>query len=313
MANNTTVDATMDPLIPQFINVTEIPSIMNNTSTNNCGEFLYDFHQDIGLTIVFGLCFLLGLVLIFAGYRLFRFSLFLHPFSLVSVIVYQVLSHFAVLPLLYTGLASAGSGIAAGLIAVFIKTIGMFGLSLVQGVFIGTCGLYVVNVFILDLTNAFIPPTVVLVCFVFLAIPTIKFEKAMTIFYTASYGTVLIMLSVDYFLNLSMLRNLGYELLISVKHSYRTEPCWFSWILFGLWPIMVILGCLVQLLKTGKYYDHKSDECCCCRKQKEPSVHLLSSKNDVISKQWIYGPSTPSQKGERDEEEVFLMDDVTPV
>lgn len=158
------------------------------------------------------------------------------------------------MPVLYTGLAAGGGGLAVGLIATFVKTIGLFGIALVQGVFLATCVLYVVHIFTV-LDNIYIAPGIVLVCFVVLAMPTLKWEKTVVIFYTASYGTVLLMLAIDYYLNLSLLRKMAYENLVSLSRD--TRPCWFSWLLFGLWPVMVLLGCLVQLLKTGKYYDHK--------------------------------------------------------
>ena len=170
------------------------------------------------------------------------------------MITYLSLSWYGSLPALYNGLAAGGGGIAFGLIATFIKTIGLFGISLIEGVFVGACILYIIHIFTV-LTNVFIAPGIVLICFVIIAIPTLKWEKVVVILYTASYGTVLLMLSIDYYLNLSMLRRMAYENLISLDRV--TKPCWFSWILFGLWPVMVILGCLVQLLKTGKYYDHK--------------------------------------------------------
>lgn len=276
-----------------------------------CGEFMYNFHENIGLTAVFGVYFIIGLVSIFAGYRLYRFTLFVQPLSVISTIVYQVLSEYVGLTTLYSALAAGGGGIAIGLIATFSNTLGLFGISLVQGAFLGTCVLYVLNIFI-EFTNVFIPPTIVLVCFVFLAIPTIKYEKKSIILYSASYGTAVIMLTIDYFLNLSMLRKLAYQLLVNRPKRERTKPCWFSWTLFAFLPVIVSLGCLVQSMKTGKHFDHKDDHCCRKRKR-EPSVHLLSSKNDVISKTWIYGPSTAQPKSERDEDEVHLMEEVTSI
>jgi len=63
------------------------------------------------------------------------------------------------------------------------------------------------------------------------------------------------MLSVDFFLDLSMLRKMAYENV--VLEEKKTEPCWFSWTLLLLWPFLLFFGSLVQFLKTARDCDHR--------------------------------------------------------
>jgi len=83
---------------------------------------------------------------------------------------------------------------------------------------------------------------------------------------------------------------------------------------------LLFLGSLVQFIKTARKYDHTTVDrtCCCCKPEREPPVRLLSDKSDVIASAWMSTPSSPrSQKGSRQnmlyEDEVFLMEDTTPV
>jgi hypothetical protein len=74
--------------------------------------------------------------------------------------------------------------------------------------------------------------------------------KRFLIVTTSIFGGALIVGGVDYFIEESWL--LRYSLKKIFLVSVYGEPCLVSWIILGLWPLLTLIGLLVQFLKTGK-------------------------------------------------------------
>lgn len=182
-------------------------------------------------------------------------SLFIQVFSLISLMAFMILQEASGLSVLINSIITACCGIGLGLIGAFVKTIGLLFCSLNQSIFLTSCVLYVANVF-LKIENVFIAPAIVLFSFMLLLIPVLKFERSTSVVYFTSFGVILIMLAIDFYLDLSMLRRTAYENMLNREKV--TVPCWFSWSLLGLWPILLFLGVVVQFLKTASGYDHKT-------------------------------------------------------
>lgn len=286
------------------------------SSDNSCDSFMYDFHENIALSVVFGLCFIIGLPTVFAGYRVFRFTIFMQSFSIISLVTYILLTELTSLSEIYTGIISGCSGLICGIISIFIYTFGYLCSSLIQSVFLSVCVLYAVNLFVI-IKLYYIGTSICAIIWVILFGLTMRWKRSVSLMHTASFGAILIMLSIDFYLDLSLLRVVAYKHIMVERVHLR--PCWFSWTLLGIWPILLFLGSLVQFIKTARKYDHTTvDRTCCCKPEREPPVRLLSDKSDVIASAWMSTPSSPrSQKGSRQnmlyEDEVFLMEDTTPV
>lgn len=55
----------------------------------------------------------------------------------------------------------------------------------------------------------------------------------------------------DYFIENLRLFDYAWQK-IFIKDTTGEEPCMFSWIILGIWPLLVLIGLLVQFLKTAK-------------------------------------------------------------
>ena len=188
------------------------------------------------------------------GYRFFRTSLFLQTFSFASLLAYLLISHLLDQSILVNGAISAGCGLCLGIVAMFVTTLGLLVTSLIQSVYIATCILYLVHI-VVTVTNIFVAPTIAFVSLILLSIPILRWQRACAIVYICSFGAILMMLGVDFYIDLSMLRHMAFEN-ITLRHR-SVEPCWFSWIVLALWPFMMFVGCIVQFMKTARDFDHR--------------------------------------------------------
>lgn len=295
--------------------------------TNYCDNFQYDFDQNISLSVVFGVCFLVGIFMVFTGYRLFRTSLFVQTLSLTSVVTYLLVSNLLDKSVPVNGAIAAASGLLLGIFSMFATTLGLLITSLIQSVYIATCILYGVHEFV-EVKNVFVAPTITLVVFVLLSVPIIKWPRVCSIIYICSFGAILMMLSVDFYADLSMLRLMAFENVV-VRGEKTVRPCWFSWTVLALWPLMLFVGCVVQFLKTARDFDHRHEPHWYKRNKPEPKTRLLSNKSDVIAQAWMQPPPISPLFSEnkhpfigssqystlRDhhavEDEVFLVQDTT--
>ena len=153
------------------------------------------------------------------------------------------------------GAIAAASGLLLGIFSMFATTLGLLITSLIQSVYIATCILYGVHEFV-EVKNVFVAPTITLVVFVLLSVPIIKWPRVCSIIYICSFGAILMMLSVDFYADLSMLRLMAFENVV-VRGEKTVRPCWFSWTVLALWPLMLFVGCVVQFLKTARDFDHR--------------------------------------------------------
>ena len=159
------------------------------------------------------------------------------------------------IPAHFNGLISGLAGFTLAILSLFVYTLGYMCFSLIQSIFITTCVLYAVNLFVY-VEIIYIAPCIGVSIWVMLFVLNIRWKRAVSLIYITSYGVILIMLAIDFYLDLSLLRITAYRHLLARKLD--SEPCWFSWILLGLWPILLFLGSLVQFLKTAKNYDHQN-------------------------------------------------------
>lgn len=188
------------------------------------------------------------------GYRFFRTSLFVQTFSFVSLLSYLLVSYILDKSVVINASISISCGVVLGIISMFITTLGLLVTSLIQSLYTTTCILYFVHVFA-TVNNIFIAPTITLIAFIFLSIPILRWQRACAIIYICSFGAILMMLAVDFYIDLSMLRQIAYVNIVLNKRS--VEACWFSWILLSIWPVMMFVGCIVQFIKTARDFDHR--------------------------------------------------------
>ena len=85
---------------------------------------------------------------------------------------------------------------------------------------------------------------------VLLAGANVWWKRVILIVTSSIYGGALIMGGIDYFIEDLRLLHHVWEKVFIMEITGR--PCLFSWIVLGVWPLMVLIGMLVQFLKTGK-------------------------------------------------------------
>lgn len=96
-----------------------------------------------------------------------------------------------------------------------------------------------------------IPVGVIIGVSVIVAGACVWWKRVLPIISSSIYGGALIVGGVDYFIE--DLRLLDYFWLkVFMKNVKGHEPCMFSWIVLGVWPLLVLIGLLVQFLKTAK-------------------------------------------------------------
>lgn len=264
-----------------------IPTSPSPVSVYDCKSFQYNFDNNIPVSAICGLCFLIGVVMIFVGYRAFRVSMFIVGLSLTSLLTYLILSDQTSLDFKWIAVIAAGAGLLCGVLAAALPVLGLVIASIVQAFFFMIITLLVVSIFTSSHLFWTCIGTVSGLSIVFTVIMFVR-QRGAAIVYISSFGTILIMLAVDYYLDMFLISRYAYHLIFP---SVARKPCWFSWTVFALWPFLVILGCLVQFLKTAKGFSHRP-----VKKQSAQNKYKTDSNGrsrrlydngDVIAQAWI--------------------------
>lgn len=149
----------------------------------------------------------------------------------------------------YILLITAAVGIFGGILCTTVIFCGLFTSGIVAGfslsmVFLfGLASLY-------QYTTLSIPIGALVSVSVLLAGASVWWKRVLLIISSSIYGGVLIMGGIDYFIEDLRLVHHAWDK-VFIKQD-AGKPCFFSWIILGVWPLMVLVGLLVQFLKTGK-------------------------------------------------------------
>ncbi|XP_074500672.1 transmembrane protein 198-like [Sebastes fasciatus] len=207
-------------------------------------------------SIVCSVCLSFGLIYTFFGYRCFKMVMFFSGFMFSSAVI-LLLYHKE--PLLDAELGSEtkagiglGVGILCGLMTMLVSTLGLLLSGLQLGSLLSLAILVVVGQFY-SLNPVWVPLTVVLVASVVAALFTLQWQKLFTIIYTSVFGATTVMLGVDYLVGTFTLPDQVYDVFCQVA----PRPfCWFNWAITGIWPVMGLIGVLVQWWFTAKGISH---------------------------------------------------------
>ncbi|XP_051281121.1 transmembrane protein 198-like [Dicentrarchus labrax] len=207
-------------------------------------------------SIVCSVCFSFGLIHCFFGYRCFKMVMFFSGFMLSSAAV-LLLYHKE--PVLDTQLGTEtkagiglGVGVLCGLMTMLVSTMGLLLSGLQLGSLVCLSILVVIGQFH-SLTPLWVPLSAVLAASIVTAVFTLQWQKLFIIIYTSAFGATTVMLCVDYLLGTFMLPDQVYDMLCQVA----PRPfCWFNWATTGIWPVMSLIGVLVQWRFTAKGVTH---------------------------------------------------------
>lgn len=243
-----------------------------------CNENLKTDYDIVGSGLCSALC-LFGIMYTFFGYRCFKAVMFLSGVIFGSTAVYlicreeRIFQHETSVELA-AGI-SVGIGILCGFITMLVKYVGLF----LQGFFLGVLN----AIAVITALQSYYNPSTLWITFcilfftgVFFSFLTLKFEKCFVIIGTAVLGSGLIVTCIDYFLeNFKLLLFIWEELMGSSTH----QVCWYSWLVFGLWPFLSVVGIIIQCKVTGKGYDH-TDVIIVSGRRKRVRTHLVRPQNN---------------------------------
>lgn len=208
-------------------------------------------------SIVCSVCLSFGLIYTFFGYRCFKMVMFFSGFMFGSAAV-LLLYHKG--PLLDTELGSEtkagiglGVGVLCGLMTMLVSKMGLLLSGLQLGSLLSLAILVVIGQFY-SLTPVWVPLSVVLVCSVVAALFTLQWQKLFSIIYTSVFGAATVMLCVDYLVGTFTLPDQVYDIFCQVTPR---PLCWFNWATTAIWPVLGLIGVLVQWRFTAKGVSHK--------------------------------------------------------
>ena len=186
---------------------------------------------------------------LFSGHKYQKTALFLVGFSGGALFTYVICIVRSTLLIYYILLITALIAILLGILCTTIVFCGLFAVGLGAGMCLSIA-------FLLAFSHLYayetlsIPIGVVIGTSVLMAGATVWWKRVLLIISSSIYGGALIMGPVDYFVEDFWLLDYAWRKAFLVKYS--GEPCLFSWIILGVWPLMSLVGLLVQFLKTGK-------------------------------------------------------------
>jgi len=214
-----------------------------------------DTDYDLSVTVVCALHFFFGIVYSLFGYRCFNAVMFLTGFVFASILIYLVCLEEDLMTAYGNATAALGTGLLFGLITMLVHYVGLFVTGLQSGLLIGVVILTVLQQQY-TITNIWITVGVLFGSALVMAIMTLTFQKAFTILGTSLYGGAVLAGALDYFVEKSAMVLWVWD---RVKLEQGPNPCWFSWLIFGVWPFMVVVGIATQSLITGKdfYHDYR--------------------------------------------------------
>ncbi|KAK9971217.1 hypothetical protein ABG768_027103 [Culter alburnus] len=191
-------------------------------------------------------CFALGLIYCFCGYRCFKLVMFLSGLAFGSGVGHLLCLQERLLDGQTRAAVSLGVGFLLALVAVLVRSVGLFLTGLQLGSLLSVAALLLLGQYYPIFNPAWVPVGTVLGTSVFFAVITLCWRKAMTVAATAAVGSAVAVACVDYWVEMPMLVSRAYEGL-----QRRQGLCWYSWAVIGIWPVLGALGMLVQCRITA--------------------------------------------------------------
>ncbi|XP_005991812.1 transmembrane protein 198-B isoform X2 [Latimeria chalumnae] len=207
-------------------------------------------------SVVCAMCCLFGVIYCFFGYRCFKAVMFLTGLMFGSIIIFMLCYKERVLDTQLSVEASVGIGlgigILCGLVTMLVRSVGLFMVGLLLGLLLAVATLIVMEQFYHPHT-VWIPIGLLLGVGMLFAVLTLQWQKFFTVLSTAVFGSAIMTVTVDYFIELFLLVQYVYE---RMKVAPPQSVCWYSWVILSVWPILTVLGVLVQWKVTAEGYSH---------------------------------------------------------
>lgn len=213
-----------------------------------------DYNYDVVISIICAMYLIFGVVYSLFGYRCFKAVMFLTGFIFGSIVVYLICLEESLLPTLGNAGVAIGAGVLFGLITMLVQYVGLFMTGFHMGILGG-----IVIVTLLDhfekLGTVWLTVAVLIGSGLVFAVATLYWQKGLTIIGTSVYGGAIMAASMDYFIEKFIMVYWLWDRLRAADKS--PSPCWFSWLILGVWPFMIVLGSFTQFRITGQGIYHQ--------------------------------------------------------
>ncbi|OCT60963.1 transmembrane protein 198-B [Xenopus laevis] len=233
-------------------------------------------------SVVCAMCCLFGIIYCFFGYRCFKAVMFLTGLMFGSVVIFMLCYKERVLDTQLSVEASVGIGlgigILCGLVTMLVRSVGLFMVGLLLGLLLAIATLIVMEQFYHPRT-VWVPVALLLGIGMLFAVLTLQWQRFFTTLSTAVFGSAIMTVTVDYFIELFLLVQYIYQRL---KVAPPQAVCWYSWVILGIWPVLSLLGVLVQWKVTGEGYSHT--EVIISRQQRRVQLMKIKQREDRTEK-----------------------------
>ncbi|XP_043102234.1 transmembrane protein 198-like [Puntigrus tetrazona] len=187
------------------------------------------------------LCFALGLVYCFCGCRCFRTVLLVSGLVSGCALGQLLCVWECVLELRAQAGVSLGLGLLGALLAVQVRSVGLFLSGLLLGALLSGAALLLLGQYYPVLSPPWAPVSAVTGTSLLFALLALRWRRPVTVALTTALGAAVALGCVDYWLETPMLLLRVYEGL-----QRQQGLCWSSWAVIGAWPLLTALGTLVQ-------------------------------------------------------------------
>ncbi|CAG09264.1 unnamed protein product, partial [Tetraodon nigroviridis] len=233
-------------------------------------------------SVVCSMCCLFGIIYCFFGYRCFKAVLFLTGLMFGSVVIFMLCYKERVMDTQLSVEASVGIGLGigtlCGLVTMLVRSVGLFMVGLLLGLLVGVASLVVMEEFYHPKT-VWVPLGILLGSGTLFAVLTLQWQRCFVTFSTATFGSAIITVTVDYFIELFALVHYIYERL---RVAPKKPVCWFTWVILGVWPVLAFLGVLIQWKVTAEGFSHT--EVVLSRQQRRVQLMRIQQREERLKK-----------------------------
>uniref|UniRef100_A0A3P8VXM3 Transmembrane protein 198 n=1 Tax=Cynoglossus semilaevis TaxID=244447 RepID=A0A3P8VXM3_CYNSE len=233
-------------------------------------------------SVVCSMCCLFGIIYCFFGYRCFKAVLFLTGLMFGSVVIFMLCYKERVMDTQLSVEASVGIGLGigtlCGLVTMLVRSVGLFMVGLLLGLLVGVASLVVMEEFYHPKT-VWVPLGILLGSGTLFAVLTLQWQCCFVTLSTATFGSAIITVTVDYFIEMFALVHYIYERL---KVAPKKPVCWFTWVIMGVWPVLAMLGVLIQWKVTAEGFSHT--EVVLSRQQRRVQLMRIRQREERLKK-----------------------------
>lgn len=181
--------------------------------------------------------------------------MFLTGFLVGTVVTYLICLEEDILPLEGKLGLSLLAGFLCGLITMLVQYVGLFLTGFCVGTLLAVMGLLITDFFYTP-TTLWLPIGVLFLSGVVMALAILYFQKSLTIIGTSLIGSALMCVALDYYVHQFMMVYFVYDV-IKLESEGGGSRCWYNWVVLGAWPVVCVLGAVIQFGVTGKGVDHR--------------------------------------------------------